>query len=702
MATTVISLVVREMDMRRSRMIPKAGVLMVMATAWMLSASSLLAATNTWDGDTDGDWGVAANWDAAPTFAAGNDFVFHAVGAGNLNTFLGDAARTIGGLTFNDNADSAITVRTYSNGTGSGGVNRIVTFDNGAGDAWIRVAAGATGDISIAPGGGRIAFRSNFVIDHNGSGMLTFGNWLDDGATTSSITKNGTGTLTFGSTLSHPYDGGLILNAGRIRAGSTGPFGTGLFVMTGGTLSSTSASGFNITNSYNFSNSLTLGDATDSGSINFTAAATGTLKGNTILNTVSDVTLGGAIGEDGGSFSLTKTGAGTLTLGNNANTFSGGLAINEGTVSTGNADGRLGATGGALSFDGGTLLWAGGINAGVSRDTTLNSGGGTIGVQSASVEITWNNTITGVGGLTKTGDGILYSAAGSHTFQGGLNLNGGIFSVANGDNRLGAGDGSVSFDGGTLRFHGSGVDMTTSDRTTTLNAGGGAIDVQFADRMITWAGVVGGAGDFTKIGAGTLRLIGDNDYTGTTTVSNGTLLVNGTHTGGGQYTIASGATLGGTGLIDAAIGVMDGGIVAPGNSPGILTVGSNFTFSSTSTGLFELGGTGRGTQYDALVVDETLTLDGNIVVTLISGFNPSAGDSFDLLDWGSLVDNGYNLVLPGLDAGLAWETSGFGTEGTLLVIPEPSTVGLLGLGAVVMLGVVRRGGRGHRPSRLRA
>ncbi len=677
-----------------SRMIRKSWAGILMAGVWVFPVSRSLAATNTWDGDTDGDWGAAANWDAAPTFAAGEAFVFHAAGAGNLNTFLGDATRTIGGLTFNDNADSAITVRTYSNDTGVGGRDRILTFDNGAGDAWITVASGATGDISIAPGGGaggRIAFRSNFVIDHNGSGMLTFGNWLDDGATSSSITKNGTGTLTFGSGSPHLYDGGLILNAGRIRAGSNGPFGTGLFVMTGGALSSTSTTGFNITNSYHFSNSLTLGDATDSGALNFTAAATGTLKGDTILNTVSDVTLGGAIGEDGGSFSLTKTGAGTLTLGNNANTFSGGLAINEGTVSTGNADGRLGAAGGALSFDGGTLLWAGGVNAGVTRDTTLNGGGGTIGVQNASVQITWNNTITGVGSLTKTGDGILYNNAGSHTFQGGLNLNGGIFSVANGDNRLGADGGSVSFDGGTLRFHGSGVDMTSSDRATTLSGGGGTIDVQFADRTIAWAGVVGGAGDLTKIGEGTLRLTRDNDYTGATMVSNGTLLVDGAHTGGGLYTVVSGATLGGTGLIDAAIGVLDGGIVAPGNSPGILTVGGDFTFSSTSTGLFELGGTGRGTQYDALVVDETLTLDGDIVVTLISGFNPSAGDSFDLLDWGSLVDGGYDLILPGLDSGLAWETSGFGTAGTLLVIPELSTFALLGAGAVALLGLVRRG-----------
>ena len=233
----------------------------------------------------------------------------------------------------------------------------------------------------------------------------------------------------------------------------------------------------------------------------------------------------------------------------------------------------------------------------------------------------------------------------------------------------------------------------TAARTITLRgtyAGTpNVIEGVIADNNTAGGGII----NIAKNDAGTWRLDGANTYSGTTLVSGGTLLVNGTHTGGGQYTVASGATLGGTGIIDAAIAVLDGGIVAPGNSAGILTAGDNFAFNSTSTGLFELGGTGRGTQYDALVVDETLTLDGNIVVTLINGFNPSAGDSFDLLDWGSLVDSGYNLVLPGLDSGLSWETSGFGAAGTLLVIPEPSTFALLGLGVVALLGLVRRGRR---------
>ena len=65
---------------------------------------------------------------------------------------------------------------------------------------------------------------------------------------------------------------------------------------------------------------------------------------------------------------------------------------------------------------------------------------------------------------------------------------------------------------------------------------------------LTYGGAISGAGTFEKQAAGTLTLTGANTYTGTTTVSAGTLLVNG-RIGASSVSVANG-TLGGNGIIN--------------------------------------------------------------------------------------------------------------------------------------------------------
>jgi hypothetical protein len=49
------------------------------------------------------------------------------------------------------------------------------------------------------------------------------------------------------------------------------------------------------------------------------------------------------------------------------------------------------------------------------------------------------------------------------------------------------------------------------------------------------------------------------------------------------------------------------------------------------------------------------------------GYNPIAGDSFDLLDFGTLTGS-FTVALPSLDSGLAWDVSAFDTSGVLSVV----------------------------------
>jgi hypothetical protein len=73
-------------------------------------------------------------------------------------------------------------------------------------------------------------------------------------------------------------------------------------------------------------------------------------------------------------------------------------------------------------------------------------------------------------------------------------------------------------------------------------------------------------------------------------VDAGLLAVNGRLGGNGLVTVAGGAVLGGSGVI--AGGVTGDGLIAPGNSPGILTVDGQLTPTGTTAFAFEFTGTG--------------------------------------------------------------------------------------------------------------
>ena len=80
----------------------------------------------------------------------------------------------------------------------------------------------------------------------------------------------------------------------------------------------------------------------------------------------------------------------------------------------------------------------------------------------------------------------------------------------------------------------------------------------------------------------------------------------------------------------------------------------------------ELGGTAPGSGYDQLQSSGALAFDGTLQVSLINGFIPAAGQSFNLFDWSTTSGTFDTLQLPTL-AGLSWNTSQLYTTGTLKV-----------------------------------
>ncbi len=116
--------------------------------------------------------------------------------------------------------------------------------------------------------------------------------------------------------------------------------------------------------------------------------------------------------------------------------------------------------------------------------------------------------------------------------------------------------------------------------------------------------------------------------------------------------------------------VNTGGTLATGFSPGILTIEGDYTQLTGGSLKIELGGTSRGTEYDAVNVTGALGLGGTLQVTWWDDFYAGMGDSFDILDWQSVLGTFDTLNLPALPRGLGWDTSNLYIDGTLVVGEE--------------------------------
>lgn len=146
--------------------------------------------------------------------------------------------------------------------------------------------------------------------------------------------------------------------------------------------------------------------------------------------------------------------------------------------------------------------------------------------------------------------------------------------------------------------------------------------------------------------------------TGTGVLRVGTLAKGST---GGAFDFDGGVLSAGVVAFDL---INDGGVIAPGASPGATHVMGDLTMNAGSIAI-ELAGDGAG-EFDRVIVDGALGAGGTVSVSLIDGFAPVAGDSFDVLDFAS-ISGAFNLDLPALDDGLAWDASALLTTGELAV-----------------------------------
>ncbi|MBX3654006.1 MAG: filamentous hemagglutinin N-terminal domain-containing protein [Ramlibacter sp.] len=140
---------------------------------------------------------------------------------------------------------------------------------------------------------------------------------------------------------------------------------------------------------------------------------------------------------------------------------------------------------------------------------------------------------------------------------------------------------------------------------------------------------------------GTLQLAaGTTVFANELTDNYGTLAINGTLSIDRTITVLTnqpGGLIKGNGLLSLLQGeglvfgtLVNSGTIAPGNSPGLLSFGSNFTQTASGTLQMEIGGTTPATEYDQLNVSGDTALDGQLAIVAYGPTPPSSG-TFNIL-----------------------------------------------------------------------
>jgi alpha-galactosidase len=412
----------------------------------------------------------------------------------------------------------------------------------------------------------------------------------------------------------------------------------------------------------------------------------GTLTTSARLNTATALNSTGVVNQIAGTFNL-------------GSQFQGANGANAGEASIVNA------SGGTMNISSGSgpfyVASRGSGTLNVSGSVTINCG---------TLDVSRNangNAIGSVGVVNLNGGTVLASKIGTATANAQT-------SILNGPTA------TFYFNGGTLKINSS---ITPFFQGSTVppvipilaivKSGGAIVDTNgktnvFAEPLLHDGNLGSNAdGGLTKNGAGSLILLSNVSYTGSTTVNAGVLVLSNdvalntsptitiaasavldaSGRTDGTLTLASGQTLRGHGLLQGTAIISNGAILAPGLSIGTLTVSSNLTLAAGSTIVMELS-TSPMTN-DALQVGGTVTYGGTLIATHVSGTALAVGDSFKFFNAASYGGAFTNIVPPMPGSGLAWNVSGLASNGVLQVVaasPPRISASLLNGSSLVLSG----------------
>ena len=512
---------------------------------------------------------------------------------------------------------------------------------------------------------------SNVIVDSTANYTFSGGGAIIGAG---SLMKSNTGTLTI-NTANNAYTGRTVIAGGTVAVSELDAIG---FPSPLGNQSSTSPTNLVL------SGNATLRVANESYTDRGLTLGAGT---NIIEVNGSQLTIAGTIP---GAGALRKAGTGNLAL-STSNSYSGGTIISAGTIVLGGSGGtgnRYGVGTGPVTFTNGTLSYLD-LQSSLTYTHNFVVPPGCTGRINCDGRSTMTGTLTGSGTFSVWTPYVRTDLNGNWSaFTGQINVitdsDGGSFRI---NNSAGLPNARVNLAASTS------LQNRVSSSTPTISIGelsgaqGGSIsggtgndglDVNWSvgglNTSVTFAGNTFDNVGFIKVGTGNWTLSGTNlTHTGPTTVNAGTLLYNGNGTNStSAITVGVSGTLGGNGIIGGNT-VVNGKLApgaAAGSALGTLTLRGTVTFGASGSAVMEIQKS-NGAK-DLADVGGTLTYGGTLVVSNLAGTLVS-GDSFKIFNAPVYAGAFAAFNLPGLNGGLAWDTSALLTTGTISVVPDNVT-----------------------------
>jgi autotransporter-associated beta strand protein len=561
----------------------------------------------TWTGKgTTKLWSDGGNWSTGKSPTAQDTLVFDSTGLSKPQT-IDDSLNGIGGITF---AAAGYDLNVTATTNLSVNSTLTATYATGSTTLHANLVLPTTSDLMVQVNSTSATLVLSGVLS-NASGSST------------GLVKLGGGVLELSA--ANTYTGPTTVDQGTLQFGVSGalPSLSAVSLAKGTTLDLNNNQGS--IGSLSGQGLVTLGTGTLTlGNNNSSTTFSGTISGPGNLIKVGT---GTQILSSPNSYSgITTLNSGVLSVGDSAALGTGTLVLNGGTFQAANAGATLSVPN-PFVVNGACQLGGNGNNLTLGGDGTLNT---TLTIQNGVGETTQlSGLLSGAGGLTMNGQGDLIVAGSNNPFAGDVLINSGRL-IYGADNALPRLSNVLVKNGAQLVLDDFQADLGSLSGNGLVSTSGRVLTLGANNRSTVFDGAIQGATSLLKVGTGSLTLTGYDDFTGTTTVVAGLLVVEGS-VPNSSITVQAGATLAGDGVV-ADVTVTAGATLMAGVSgSGDLHAG-NVTFEAQSLFVVTLNGSTPGDGYTRLLVQGDVTVSVTLQISLgSSGFSTTIGESFRII-----------------------------------------------------------------------